>query len=62
MAIPNMKILVILMICSSSALAHSDIKCLALNIYHEVRGEPIIGQVAVAKVVLNRVASSNYYM
>ena len=28
--------------------------CLALNIYHEARGEPLEGQVAVAYVVLNR--------
>ena len=28
--------------------------CLALNIYHEARGEPPEGQVAVAYVVLNR--------
>lgn len=28
--------------------------CLALNIYHEARGEPAEGQVAVAEVVINR--------
>lgn len=28
--------------------------CLALNIYHEARGEPIAGQVAVAMVTMNR--------
>ena len=28
--------------------------CLALNIYHEARSEPIEGQFAVAQVVLNR--------
>lgn len=33
-----------------------DIECLAENIYHEARGEPVAGQVAVAYVVLNRVA------
>ncbi|WP_293701396.1 cell wall hydrolase [Thiolapillus sp.] len=33
-----------------------DIECLAQNIYHEARGEPVAGQVAVAYVVLNRVA------
>ena len=32
------------------------VDCLALNIYHEARGEPLKGQVAVAQVVLNRVA------
>lgn len=30
------------------------ILCLALNIYHESRGEPIDGQFAVAQVTLNR--------
>lgn len=33
---------------------------LAMNIYHEARGEPIHAQVAVAEVTLNRVASSSY--
>ena len=28
--------------------------CLALNVYHEARGEPIEGQKAVAQVTLNR--------
>ena len=30
------------------------ILCLALNVYHEARGEPIEGQIAVALVTLNR--------
>lgn len=30
------------------------VMCLALNIYHEARGEPIAGQRAVAHVTLNR--------
>lgn len=34
--------------------------CLALNVYHEARGEPAAGQYAVAKVTLNRVASPRY--
>ncbi len=34
--------------------------CLALNVYHEARSEPLIGQLAVAEVTLNRVASSRY--
>ena len=37
------------MILTASAL------CLALNVYHEARGEPVQGQVAVAFVTLNRV-------
>lgn len=34
--------------------------CLALNIYHEGRGEPELGKYAIATVTLNRVASENY--
>ena len=34
--------------------------CLALNIYHEARDQPYIGQVAVAQVVMNRVADDRY--
>lgn len=28
--------------------------CLALNVYHEARGEPVLGRYAVAKVTMNR--------
>jgi spore germination cell wall hydrolase CwlJ-like protein len=34
--------------------------CLAKNIYHEARGESILGKLAVAKVTLNRVASGKF--
>ena len=34
----------------------SALMCLALNIYHEARNEPVTGQVAVAQVTMNRVA------
>ena len=34
--------------------------CRALNIYHEARGEPEEGRVAVAQVVLNRVLDSRF--
>ena len=37
-----------------------NLTCLALNVYHEARGEPEAGQYAVAKVTLNRVASKHY--
>lgn len=36
------------------------IACLALNIYHEARGEPIEGQFAVAEVVINRSMQTAY--
>jgi len=34
--------------------------CLAMNIYHEARGEPLAGQVAVGHSVLNRVKDKRY--
>lgn len=41
-------------------ISHSDIMCLATNIYHEARGEPLEGQLAVGYVTLNRVESEKY--
>lgn len=37
-----------------------DLYCLALNIYHEARSEPETGQIAVARVTLNRVESDAF--
>jgi spore germination cell wall hydrolase CwlJ-like protein len=37
-----------------------EMKCLATAIYFEARGEPVVGQVAVAQVVLNRLRSDRY--
>ncbi len=34
--------------------------CMAIGLYHEARGEPIIGQYAVGATILNRVRSSAY--
>ena len=39
---------------------HADLTCLSRNIYHEARGEPFEGQLAVAEVTLNRVASRRF--
>jgi spore germination cell wall hydrolase CwlJ-like protein len=36
--------------------SNRELDCLALNIYWEARSEPLVGQLAVASVVLNRVA------
>jgi N-acetylmuramoyl-L-alanine amidase len=36
----------------------SELDCLARNVYYESRGEPLVGQYAVAEVTMNRVASS----
>ncbi len=37
-----------------------ELTCLALNVYHEARGEPLEGQYAVAQVTMNRVMSRHY--
>lgn len=37
-----------------------QIHCLARNIYHESRGEPFLGKVAVAQVTLNRVLERSW--
>ena len=37
-----------------------SILCLAMNIYHEARGESIEGQIAVAVVTMNRVKESKW--
>lgn len=38
----------------------AEVVCLAKNIYHEARGEPIEGQIAVAQVTINRVHSGEF--
>jgi len=40
--------------------SEDELNCLALNIYHEARGEPLAGQFAVAYVTMNRVVSARY--
>ena len=39
---------------------NSMFMCLALNVYHEARSDDMIGQYAVAQVVINRVQSSKF--
>ena len=39
---------------------NEDLRCLALNIYHEARSESRKGQIAVARVTLNRVESQAF--
>ena len=45
---------------SSSTVSSSDLYLLAKCVYAESRGEPYVGQVAVAAVILNRVKSSEF--
>ena len=42
------------------AASKEEKRCLALNIYHEARGEGLDGMMAVANVTMNRVRSSRY--
>lgn len=39
---------------------HTDLTCLAQNIYFEARGESVTGQFAVAEVTMNRVSSKRF--
>ena len=41
-------------------IGHSEFDCLALNVYHEARGESPEGQLAVAAVTLNRVRDPEF--
>ena len=41
-------------------LIETALMCLALNTYHEEKNQSMIGQVATAQVVMNRVADSRY--
>lgn len=45
---------------NSSGNSSSDLSLLSKVVYSEARGEPYTGQVAVAAIVLNRVASSSF--
>ncbi len=40
------------------AYSSADLSCLALNVYHEARNQPLEGQLAVAHVTLNRLDES----
>lgn len=37
-----------------------EIDCIAAAVYHEARGEPVMGQIAVAEVVIARTQSGKY--
>jgi N-acetylmuramoyl-L-alanine amidase len=41
-------------------LSEGDLFCMVQNVYHEARGEDLLGQAAVAHVTLNRVRSRSY--
>lgn len=45
---------------STGAPLTDEANCIAVAVYHEARGESIEGQLAVAKVIMNRAASGKY--
>jgi N-acetylmuramoyl-L-alanine amidase len=59
-----MKLIFPIILCCLASVANAytaaERECLALNIYHEARGEPEEGQLAVAHVTLNRVRSPRF--
>jgi spore germination cell wall hydrolase CwlJ-like protein len=46
--------------CCGAVLLIAAAACLSLALYHEARGEPIHGQLMVARVIVNRVASPRW--
>ena len=46
-------------VCFKNAQA-DEVKCLALNIYHEARNQPLVGKLAVAQVTINRVNDNRF--
>lgn len=59
---PTMTFAELTIVDTGKDVAHStlDAFCLAKNIYHEARGENLLGQLAVAQVTLNRLKSKRY--
>lgn len=45
---------------SAGAPLTDEANCVAVAVYHEARGESVEGQMAVAKVIMNRAASGQY--
>lgn len=45
---------------SAGAPLTDEANCIAVAVYHEARGESLEGQLAVAKVIMNRAASGQY--
>jgi N-acetylmuramoyl-L-alanine amidase len=42
------------------AISHDEKRCIADSIYHEARGEPLEGKIAVANVIVNRMNSRHF--
>lgn len=55
-----MKQILLLLLAINLYASELEIKCMALNLYHESRGSSLADQAAVADVVMNRVESSKF--
>ena len=53
-------ILFLVLLCCFSQAKADEVKCLALNIYHEARNQPTVGKLAVAQVTMNRVKDDRF--
>ena len=51
---------VVMHMMAEPVIPEKDLECMAMNIYHEARGEVVEGQIAVAHVTMNRVAHDNW--
>lgn len=51
---------ILLLLLPTHALALTDEACLAESIYREARGEPFLGKIAVAQVVINRTKNPKF--
>ena len=56
----NLRTLVSQVVDLPAAPLSAEAKCLAKAVFFEARGEPLEGQLAVAQVIINRVASGHY--
>ena len=56
----NLRTLVSQIVDLPTAPLDAEARCLARAVYFEARGEPLEGQLAVAQVIMNRVASGRY--
>ena len=56
----RIKYLLVLLAFPAWAEYDNAVLCLAQNIYHEARSQPIIEKIAISQVVLNRVSSRRY--
>jgi N-acetylmuramoyl-L-alanine amidase len=57
---PKYRLIPIVTVAETTDPNKNEIRCLADNIYHEARDQPLDGMIAVANVVINRTRSNQY--